>query len=375
MYHLEQGQLYLPDKQSSLEDRYYNNHSFQEEYRVNDPNINGAATKIQANFRGHQTRRSVEHMQDGNKEMIDADRQELGIGREQTETSNDNEYLTDRKSSPLLNNHMGQQAYSNDTHQIQATAKDDDEEREDSPVDEPEEQYQEEDSEIEKQKQEIAARAIQVGYRGSKDRQNSHREQESPGSKFESTQLSDRRTHQEFENERTPTPPSTRFSEKIDSDRQDLGGNLTANDQLETGENNDTDRPRLEREPTQLSEDFERHTQVPRDSDFERELQPNFNNEDDDMDHSNLDKAATRIQASYRGYKTRKELSSIGTHEQHPSSTSPRTHDEYDNTQNKILSPSAEYHREVDGEDDDNAAATKIQAAYRGYRVRKDLEK
>ncbi|CAF4340698.1 unnamed protein product, partial [Rotaria magnacalcarata] len=337
-----QGQLYLPDKQSSLEDRYYNNHSFQEEYRVNDPNINGAATKIQANFRGHQTRRSVEHMQDGNKEMIDADRQELGIGREQTETPNDNEYLTDRKSSPLLNNHMGQQAYSNDTHQIQATAEDDDEEREDSPVDEPEEQYQEEDSEIEKQKQEIAARAIQVGYRGSKDRQNSHREQESPGSKFESTQLSDRRTHQL---------------------------------KYYFGENNDTDRPRLEREPTQLSEDFERHTQVPRDSDFERELQPNFNNEDDDMDHSNLDKAATRIQASYRGYKTRKELSSIGTHEQHPSSTSPRTHDEYDNTQNKILSPSAEYHREVDGEDDDNAAATKIQAAYRGYRVRKDLEK
>ncbi|CAF3074976.1 unnamed protein product [Rotaria socialis] len=357
MYRLEQGQSYLSDKQSSLEDRYYNNHSFQEEYRVNDPNINGAATKIQANFRGHQTRRSVEHMQDESKKVIDADRQELGIGREQTETPNDNEYLTDRKSSPLLSNRMGHQAYSNDTHQIQATAEDDDEEREDSPVDEPEEQYQEEDSEIEKQKQEIAARAIQVGYRGSKDRQNSHREQESPGSKLESTQLSDRRTRQEFENERTPTPPSTRFSEKIDSDRQDLGGNLTANDQLETGENDDTDRPRLEREPTQLSEDFERHTQVPRDSDFDRELQPNFKNEDDDMNHSNLDKAATR------------------THEQHPSSTSPRTHDEYDNTHNKILSPSAEYHPEVDGEDDDNAAATKIQAAYRGYRVRKDLEK
>ncbi|CAF4469476.1 unnamed protein product [Rotaria socialis] len=338
MYRLEQGQSYLSDKQSSLEDRYYNNHSFQEEYRVNDPNINGAATKIQANFRGHQTRRSVEHMQDESKKVIDADRQELGIGREQTETPNDNEYLTDRKSSPLLSNRMGHQAYSNDTHQIQATAEDDDEEREDSPVDEPEEQYQEEDSEIEKQKQEIAARAIQVGYRGSKDRQNSHREQESPGSKLESTQLSDRRTRQEFENERTPTPPSTRFSEKIDSDRQDLGGNLTANDQLETDSSNTS-------------------------------------NEDDDMNHSNLDKAATRIQASYRGYKTRKELSSIGTHEQHPSSTSPRTHDEYDNTHNKILSPSAEYHPEVDGEDDDNAAATKIQAAYRGYRVRKDLEK
>lgn len=53
------------------------------------------------------------------------------------------------------------------------------------------------------------------------------------------------------------------------------------------------------------------------------------------MNHSNLDKAATRIQASYRGYKTRKELGSVGSHDQHPSSTSPHTQDEFDSARHK----------------------------------------
>ncbi|CAF1431440.1 unnamed protein product [Rotaria sp. Silwood1] len=385
IYHLEQGQSYLPDKQTSLEDRYYNNQSFQEEYRVNDPEVNNAATKIQANFRGHKARQNLEKMKHENKEMFDADQQELGYGREQTETPNENEYrvpsVEDRKSSPLISTRSEQQEHKKNIVHIPAGAgendedeKEDEEEEEEEP-EEPEQIFERENSEAEREEQEIAARAIQAGFRGSKDRRSAHREQESPGSKGELDQLSDRRPYQDVDNERTPTPRSTRLSEKLDSDRHDLGGNLTADDQIETGENDDTDRPRLEREPTQLSEDFERHTQVPRDSDFDRELQPDYNNEGDDMDHSNLDKAATRIQASYRGYKTRKELGSIGTHEQHPSSTSPRTHDEYDNAHNKILSASAEYSREPEVEDDDNAAATKIQAAYRGYRVRKDLEK
>lgn len=53
------------------------------------------------------------------------------------------------------------------------------------------------------------------------------------------------------------------------------------------------------------------------------------------MNDPNLDKAATRIQASYRGYKTRKELVSAGSQDQQQQPTSPRTHDDYDNAQTK----------------------------------------
>jgi hypothetical protein len=96
------------------------------------------------------------------------------------------------------------------------------------------------------------------------------------------------------------------------------------------GENDEITRSPFERESTELSEDFERHTQIPRNSSFDREQQARIFSEENDMSDLNLDQAATRIQASYRGYKTRKELgsNSIGIHP-NPG------HDQYNNTRNK----------------------------------------
>ncbi len=51
------------------------------------------------------------------------------------------------------------------------------------------------------------------------------------------------------------------------------------------------------------------------------------------MNDPTLDKAATRIQASYRGYKTRKDLSSAGSQDQQQHSS--HTQDEYDNAHDK----------------------------------------
>ncbi len=97
------------------------------------------------------------------------------------------------------------------------------------------------------------------------------------------------------------------------------------------GENDDINYPHIEREPTQLSEDFERHFKISSENNFTQEEEE----EDDDMDDPN--KAATLIQASYRGYKTRKELGTTSPqsnpgHDQHQSL---QTHEEYNNTRNK----------------------------------------
>ncbi len=76
-YCLEQGQSYLPDKQTTFQDQYYNNQNsqvcfeinyksnqifdiIQDEYSVNHPDVNNAATKIQAQFRGYKTRRDLD---------------------------------------------------------------------------------------------------------------------------------------------------------------------------------------------------------------------------------------------------------------------------------------------------------------------------
>lgn len=82
-------------------------------------------------------------------------------------------------------------------------------------------------------------------------------------------------------------------------------------------DNDDIHRSHLQRESTELSEDFPKHREEHEQGDIS----------DGEMSDSSLDKAATRIQASYRGYKTRKELSSTSvvspshTHENYRNST------------------------------------------------------
>lgn len=138
-------------------------------------------------------------------------------------------------------------------------------------------------------------------------------------------------------------------------------------------DNNYIHRSHLERESTELSDDFEKHTPIPRNSSFDREQEEQFSDDDSDMSDSNMEKAATRIQASYRGYKTRKELSSTSVpnpiHGQHYS----QTHENYKNSMLSIpallfycfdalvLSPSAEGNKVLAGDKEDDKAAVKIQ--------------
>ncbi|CAF0744094.1 unnamed protein product [Rotaria sordida] len=311
MHRLEHGeQTYSSDKQTALEDRYYNNQSFQEDYPVNDPNVNHAATKIQAQFRGHKARRDLEKIKQEHQQINDSDQQKISYDYEQLTTGND-EY---QQSSSVASTPLKQ------------------ENEYDENIDD------EELTEEEKHKQERAAISIQAQFRG-------------------------------FQARKHLRDPFDHTDEEKQYFHQDQ--------QISIDKNDNTDRPHLEREPTQLSDDFELHKGVLRDINYNREHQEEFINDEDDMSDPNLDKAATRIQASYRGYKTRKELGSGGGHspishdQQNPSSPSPKTHKEHDDARNKnILSPSAEGNKVPAHEDEsDNAAAVKIQAAYRGYRI------
>ncbi|CAF3571697.1 unnamed protein product [Rotaria socialis] len=340
MNRLDQGQMHSSDQQTALEDRYYNSQNFEDEYPINDPEVAHAATKIQAQFRGHKARRNLEKMK-------------------QEQPTEDEQY---QKPSSLPISELKQ---------------------------EENKQYkgfeEEEVSEEEKRQLERAALSIQAQFRGFQVRKTLRDTPDSTNEQNDSDykQQQQQQQQQEYDNNHDKT--STLSSSRI-SDHRDLGENLRLHHEIEVDKSNDIDRSHIEREPTSSSQDFERHQGIFHDSNFNREQQgDSFNDDDDDMSDPNLDKAATRIQASYRGYKIRKELGSptgghpnMGHDQQHPSSTSPEAHKEFDDARNKnILSPSAEDNKvpEEHEEEEDNAAAVKIQAAYRGYRVRKDLEK
>jgi len=96
-----------------------------------------------------------------------------------------------------------------------------------------------------------------------------------------------------------------------------------------------------------LSEDFERHTQIPQDSEFDREQQENANNANNndeiDLNDPDLEKAATRIQASFRGFKTRKGLGSDSNQNLQEEDQAPTT-----------LPPAPEQQQEEENQDNTN---------------------
>ncbi|CAF0837886.1 unnamed protein product [Didymodactylos carnosus] len=111
-----QGQDLAFENQASLEDRFYNNKSFQvfyieikEEYPVNDPEVGNAALKIQAQFRGHKARKEIEKMKKTTQN--DFDQQELGY---QKTTDDDNQIDRERQQQQQQQQQDNQQNNNNE---------------------------------------------------------------------------------------------------------------------------------------------------------------------------------------------------------------------------------------------------------------------
>ncbi|TNN11107.1 Abnormal spindle-like microcephaly-associated protein [Schistosoma japonicum] len=91
-------------------------------------------------------------------------------------------------------------------------------------------------------------------------------------------------------------------------------------------------------------------------------------------------KAVTKIQAGYRGYKTRKSLAPILQHHQHDTRQNLISNKENQNllttaTTHSGYKSSTKSHDNAYSLYDPELAATKIQATYRGYRTRRHLSK
>ena len=94
---------------------------------------------------------------------------------------------------------------------------------------------------------------------------------------------------------------------------------------------------------------------------------------DINLEDPDVEKAATRIQAGFKGHKTRKEMAALKTKE--------KPHSEPSENETKEVEEAGEYKKtdeeiDIDLTDPEvEKAATKIQAGFKGHKARKEMKK
>jgi hypothetical protein len=225
-------------KQSLLDDRFYNNHSFKTEAPVNGENTNAAATIIQSSFRGHTER----------KDISDTNENEIEEEKVIEATS-----VVESKESE---NEQQQQQEQQQPRPVEENTKED-----------------------EKLKEE-AATVIQATFRGYKTRKS--------------------------------LVKNTPINLKADEVAENTGVVSTADENLARVESASAS----EAEATVVAAATEAEAEATTPS---SEAQIELSTEDDKdtkQDSLILDEAATKIQATFRGFKTRQELKKDSKNEQ-----------------------------------------------------------
>lgn len=90
---------------------------------------------------------------------------------------------------------------------------------------------------------------------------------------------------------------------------------------------------------------------------------------DNNKEENNKEKAATKIQANFRGYKTRKVMKTVENKDNVPPQASNESKNTTDNANDSLKVQSARNSRDAE-----NDAATKIQAGFRGMKTRQELK-
>lgn len=289
----DETKIDVTEKQTALDDRFYNNQAFEEEFPVNDPETNNAAAKIQAAFRGKKTRKDLEKNKNQTKETFHDDGRDFEF-------------------------------------------------RELSPVEEPKQKPRALSPSVDE-------REVNEDPLTLSERRDEERAKISTAAQFRGSDSNE------------PTTARSAQLENI-SDTRQSSPKISAVQSPRTlspeGANLFGEQDEVVHQSSRFSDDFERHTEIPRDADFR--------NEQEDLNDEELEKAATKIQASFRGYKTRKEMASV-----EPESSARVEERE----ENEDVPQDGGFQQDDEFQQDEEDAATKIQAAFRGFKARRELGK
>ncbi|XP_033758760.1 titin-like isoform X3 [Pecten maximus] len=347
-----QGETTVTKQESEEESQETSTEEKKEEIDINldDPEVEKAATKIQAGFRGHRTRKEMK----GTTQTSGGE--EAGVS--------DTGEVTQEKSDETKVDETSQE----NTDEVK-------EETSDKKIDETEVSEQKSDEASEQKTDEVSEQKTdevseqktdEVSEQKTDEQLDEVREQNSD-EKVEETQIEEKSEEKVDENklEQTSqeiakeTVDQAQSEEKLDENVSDTPAEKTTDEKSEE---------KVEESPsTQTEEQNEQSSQDAPKSDETEKSEPE--KIDIDLNDPDVVNAATKIQAGFKGYKTRKDMKG----QQSASET--------DRGQTNIPGGDDKHVGEVDSEIDIDLAdpeveraASKIQAGYKGLKTRRELK-
>ncbi|XP_033758763.1 microtubule-associated protein futsch-like isoform X6 [Pecten maximus] len=362
-----------------------------------DPTANEAATKIQAGFRGHKVRKEVRAKKESQETSTEEKKEEIDINLDDPEVEKAatkiqagfRGHRTRKEMKGTTQTSGGEEAGVSDTGEVTQEKSDETkvdetsqentdevkEETSDKKIDETEVSEQKSDEASEQKTDEVSEQKTdevseqktdEVSEQKTDEQLDEVREQNSD-EKVEETQIEEKSEEKVDENklEQTSqeiakeTVDQAQSEEKLDENVSDTPAEKTTDEKSEE---------KVEESPsTQTEEQNEQSSQDAPKSDETEKSEPE--KIDIDLNDPDVVNAATKIQAGFKGYKTRKDMKG----QQSASET--------DRGQTNIPGGDDKHVGEVDSEIDIDLAdpeveraASKIQAGYKGLKTRRELK-
>jgi len=283
----------------------------------NDPDVDKAAQKIQASFRGKQARKQVEEMKKDAKPQPQSQQQQPSQNKQSQPSQND---------SPKQPQQEGQKQKNQEPEDFA---------------------HLDNDPDVDK-----AAQKIQASFRGKQDRK----------------KVEEMKKEQEKARAATPKPQDKSTKNKaedfshLDNDPEAA----KAAQKIQASFRGNQDRKRVEelRQERKIDKK-EKKAEAKK----KKEAQENFDHLDNDPD---VGKAAQKIQASFRGKQDRKKVEEMKKEKQHKSP--PQQNNQAADAKKDYKFEEPENFDHLDNDPDVDKAAQKIQANFRGKQDRKKVE-
>jgi len=339
---------------------------------LDDPEVNIAATKIQAGYKGMRARKDVKKMKDNQEEIDDNKEEQIDIDLNDPEV--------EMAATKIQAGYKGMR----DRKKVRSMKNKDENDDGDGEHKE-DDQVEEMDIDLNDPDVEVAATKIQAGYKGMKTRQEMKKRKEQEKEVEEDnefdidlndpeTEMAATKIQAGYKGMKTRREMKKRAEEKQCGDEEmSVKTNDVENEIIDI----DMEDPEVELAATKIQAGYK--GMRTRKEMKQRKAEGNINDTDSntgeidiDLDDPEVEAAATKIQAGFKGHKARKEVRKMREE------NLDKEEDSGEEDTNEMLEQPGDGAENIDIDLDDpdvEAAATKIQAGFKGHKARKEVKK